>query len=193
MKAFRFLVVSFLVTLAVPSLFYPVNSAYANSGKPKGSQRRCTTAAAAKGEYCVESENGFIKAFSCPADFYQCSGVNWKSEFQSSILFEVVDPEADPPHPYLQLNSGSVDSSKIIMNSAKEGVLSLSKKEISCGKDKGTQDWSLKKEGKYFHFKLNSTCGAESHSLEAICQKEERICTEATKSVVGQSIKSTPE
>src|SRR5258708_7415790 len=130
------------ITLALLSVICPANFAHARSGKPKGTQKQCMAAATMEGGYCVESENGFIKAFSCPADFYQCSGIDWKSEAQGTLLFDFVNPEGDPPHPYLQVESDSVGSS---LNSVKDGRLSLRQKGIDCGKDKGIQNWSLKR------------------------------------------------
>ena len=146
----------------------------AKLGEQVASPNRCTAAETSGSDYCIKSESGLIKAFSCPADFYQCSGVDWKSESNETILFELVDPEGDPPHPSLKFERNSI-------NSAPDGVQPLWTKDLSCGTSKGIQEWSLKKDGKYFQFKLNSTCGAESHSVEAICKREVRVCTEAER------------
>lgn len=72
MKTTRLALTAWITFVGV-RLLIRVDPAFAESQSPKPKSKQCTAA------YCVESEQGIINAFGCPADYYQCSGVDWKS------------------------------------------------------------------------------------------------------------------
>jgi hypothetical protein len=124
-----------------------------------------------KDRYCTKSEYGVIYAMECPGSDFQCSGIDWKSEFKDSIPFTVVSPDGDPPREWVEGLS--------IYGAGKESHIDLTQKTIACGGQSGWQKSQLKKEGKYWRFRLDTKCGSETHSVDAICQELVRVCVRA--------------
>lgn len=120
--------------------------------------------------FAVPPPKPHLKVVACPGLEYQCSGVDWKSEFRVPVFFDLLFPDGIPVRE--ELLNLAVNGTKA------EEFIDLTKKSIACGQATGSQSYSLKKEKKYFRFKYDSKCGGAERSFEALCQEFERLCTD---------------
>jgi hypothetical protein len=119
---------------------------------------------------CFKFEEGIIEAFSCPGAVYYCSGVDWKSEFKSAVVFQINSPDGDPH-----------DSIKeLVLDGEKFTDVDLTRHAIACGTSKSKIVSQLKRVGKNWKFSAKFECSSKGHAIDAVCREVPTVCTQAT-------------